>query len=61
VASIAVVGQKLAAVMKRLYRVPRVALLFTGGDVAHVHAHVVPMHEKTDIGPIHRRGDGHVS
>ena len=27
----------------------RVAFLFTGGDVAHVHAHVVPMQEKTDI------------
>jgi histidine triad (HIT) family protein len=29
--------------------VPRVAFLFTGGDIAHVHAHVVPMWEKTDI------------
>ena len=26
-----------------------VAFLFTGGDVAHAHAHVVPMHEKTGI------------
>jgi hypothetical protein len=33
--------------MKALYGVPRVAFLFTGGD--HAHAHVVPMHEKTDI------------
>ena len=49
VASIVVVGQKLATAMKRLYRVPRVAFLFTGGDIAHVHAHVVPMHEKSDI------------
>jgi histidine triad (HIT) family protein len=49
VSSIVLLGQKLAAAMKRLYRVPRVAFLFTGGDIAHVHAHVVPMLEKTDI------------
>jgi histidine triad (HIT) family protein len=35
--------------MKNIYRVPRVAFLFTGGDIAHAHAHVVPMHEVTDI------------
>jgi histidine triad (HIT) family protein len=42
-------GQGLSRVMKALYGVPRVAFLFTGGDHAHAHAHVVPMHEKTDI------------
>ncbi len=42
-------GQQLARRMRTVYRVERVAFLFTGGDVAHVHAHVVPMHEKTDI------------
>jgi len=42
-------GQRLARVMKQLYSVPRVAFLFTGGDHAHAHAHVVPMHDKTDI------------
>jgi histidine triad (HIT) family protein len=26
-----------------------VAFLFTGGDIAHVHAHAVPIHEETDI------------
>jgi len=35
--------------MKEDYHVDRVAFLFTGGDVAHVHAHGVPMHAKTDI------------
>ena len=35
--------------MKALYGVPRVAFLFSGGDHAHAHAHVVPLHEKTDI------------
>jgi histidine triad (HIT) family protein len=43
------VGQRLSATMKELFKVPRVAFLFTGGDVRHAHAHVVPMHEKTDI------------
>ena len=43
------VGQHLAKAVKRLHGVPRVAFLFTGGDVPHAHAHVVPMHEATDI------------
>jgi histidine triad (HIT) family protein len=43
------VGQKLARVMKRTFKVPRVAFLLTGGDIAHVHAHLVPIHDKTDI------------
>jgi histidine triad (HIT) family protein len=42
-------GQRLSRAMKALYGVERVAFLFTGGDHAHAHAHVVPMHEKTDI------------
>ncbi len=49
VCAVAVLGQKLAGAMKRRYGVPRVAFLFTGGDVMHVHAHVVPMLETTDI------------
>lgn len=43
------IGQRLARALKRIHAVPRVAFLFTGGDVAHAHAHVVPMHEKTDV------------
>jgi histidine triad (HIT) family protein len=42
-------GQRLAQRLKTVYGVERVAFLFTGGDVPHAHAHVVPMHEKTDI------------
>src|SRR5262249_31152568 len=49
VTAIVLIGQSCARAMKRLYGVPRVAFLFTGGDIAHVHAHVVPMHEQTDI------------
>jgi len=48
-ASIVTVGQKLARAMKRTLHVPRVAFLFTGGDIAHVHAHAVPIHQETDI------------
>ncbi|WP_173510097.1 HIT family protein [Sinorhizobium psoraleae] len=46
---ITALGQKIARAQKRIYRVERVAFLFTGGDIPHVHAHVVPMVEKTDI------------
>jgi histidine triad (HIT) family protein len=42
-------GQRVARVQKGLYGVDRVAFLFSGGDVAHAHAHVLPMVEKTDI------------
>lgn len=35
--------------MKELYKVERVAFFFTGTDVAHAHAHVVPIHEKMDV------------
>ena len=43
------VGQKLAPVLRRLFAVERVAFLFTGVDIAHAHAHVVPLVEATDI------------
>ena len=48
-AAIVNLGQRLAKIMKARYGVERVAFLFTGIDVPHVHAHVVPMHERTDI------------
>lgn len=43
------VGQSLAPILRRLFMAPRVAFLFTGGDIAHAHAHVVPMVELGDI------------
>mgnify|MGYP000483558511 CR=1 FL=1 len=46
---ITTLGQKIARSLKALYGVPRVAFLFTGGDIPHVHAHVVPLVEGTDI------------
>ncbi|MFK0166081.1 HIT family protein [Rhizobium sp. NPDC090279] len=42
-------GQKIARAQKKIYGVDRVAFLFSGGDVPHAHAHIVPMHDKTDI------------
>ena len=42
-------GQKIARLQKAIFDVPRVAFLYTGGDIAHAHAHLVPMTEKTDI------------
>jgi histidine triad (HIT) family protein len=42
-------GQRLAVGMKQLFQVQRVAFLFTGGDIPHAHAHVVPMVSPTDI------------
>ena len=42
-------GQRFARAMKALYGVARVGFAYSGGDIAHAHAHVVPMVERTDI------------
>ena len=42
-------AQMLARAMKRIYEVPRVAMLFTGIHVPHAHAHLVPMHDIHDV------------
>jgi histidine triad (HIT) family protein len=34
---------------KQLYSVRRAGFLFTGGDIPHVHAHVVPLIASDDI------------
>jgi histidine triad (HIT) family protein len=47
--AIVVLGQRIAKTHRRLFGVDRAAFVFTGGDIAHVHAHVVPMVEFTDI------------
>lgn len=49
VAEIMALGQRLAPVLRARYQVERVAFFFTGVDIAHAHAHVVPMFERTDI------------
>ncbi len=48
-AAILHLGQRIAKVQKALYGVDRIAFMFSGGDIAHAHAHLVPMVEKTDI------------
>lgn len=48
-AEIVAMGQRIAKAQKALYGVPRVGFLFSGVDVPHVHGHVVPMHETTDV------------
>tara|TARA_R110002020_G_scaffold48634_4_gene138474 strand:- start:2171 stop:2632 length:462 start_codon:yes stop_codon:yes gene_type:complete len=48
-ARIMALGQRIARAQKQIYGVPRVAFMFTGGDVAHAHAHLVPMVEGDDV------------
>ena len=43
------VAQRLAPVLRTGFGVERVGLFFTGVDIAHAHAHVVPMVEPTDV------------
>jgi histidine triad (HIT) family protein len=42
-------AQRLGRVMKLQYGVPRVAFFCTGTHIGHAHAHLVPMHEDTDL------------
>ena len=42
-------GQKLAPVLRRQWGVERVGFMFTGTDVPHAHAHVLPLVAPTDI------------
>ena len=46
---IIILGQRLARILKENNQVSRAAFLFTGGDIAHAHAHVLPMVAPTDI------------
>lgn len=46
---IVVLGQRFARILKARNGVSRAAFLFTGGDIAHAHAHVLPMIAPTDI------------
>lgn len=42
-------GQRLARALKEIYGVTRVGFAFTGTDVPHVHAHVVPLEQADDL------------
>ena len=48
-AGVLTLAQKLARAIKKVYGIERVGFLFTGTDVAHAHAHVVPLVEPTDL------------
>ena len=43
------VAQRLAPALRAGFEVERIGLFFTGVDIAHAHAHVVPMVEPTDV------------
>ena len=43
------VAQRLAPALRASFGVERVGLFFTGVDIAHAHAHVVPMVEPMDV------------
>ena len=45
---IAGVAQRLAPVLRDVYGVKRVGFMFTGADITHAHAHVLPMAESAD-------------
>lgn len=47
--TIMLLGQRVARAQKRLYGVKRIGFVFSGHDVAHAHAHLIPLHEKTDL------------
>ena len=42
-------GQRIARVLKSVYHAPRVGFVVSGHEVAHVHAHLIPLHAPDDI------------
>ena len=42
-------AQRLARALKEVTQAPRVALAFSGGEISHVHAHLIPVHKPDDI------------
>ena len=48
-AEMAELGQRLARALKQVYGIERVGFAFTGTDVPHVHAHVVPLMRSDDL------------
>ena len=43
------IAQCLAPALRSSFQVERIGMFFTGVDIAHAHAHVVPMVEPTDV------------
>lgn len=42
-------GQRLGRIQKQIFNVERAGFVYSGADLPHAHAHVLPLHEKTDI------------
>ena len=42
-------GQRVARALKAQYKVARAGFVYSGNDVAHAHAHVLPLFETDDI------------
>jgi histidine triad (HIT) family protein len=42
-------GQRIARALKAIHGVERVGFAFTGADVSHAHAHVVPLVQSDDL------------
>lgn len=55
------VGQRLAPILRERWGVERVAFLFTGGDIPHAHAHVLPLVQAADITSRRYIADEHVT
>jgi len=48
-AEVVQLGQRVAKALKAIYGVKRVAFMFTGNDLAHAHAHLIPMMRGDDV------------
>ena len=46
---IIMLGQRIARAQKQIWRVQRVGFMFTGTDISHAHAHVVPLVRFDDL------------
>lgn len=58
VAHLAVVARRIAATQLRVFGALRPGILVVGLDVAHLHVHVLPINEVTDINPACARPAG---
>ncbi|RYX96817.1 MAG: HIT family protein [Comamonadaceae bacterium] len=46
---IMLLGQRMAPLMRSRFAAQKVAFFYTGTDIAHAHAHIVPMVEAGDV------------
>lgn len=46
---VCMLGQKLAKIQRELLQVSRAGMMFSGNDIAHCHAHIVPLRRNTDL------------